>query len=50
MRVELATFPTSFKVTVRHASAVRAATENIIVRVQTASGAVASVRAVPAGT
>ncbi len=40
MRVELATFPTSFKVTVRHASAVRAATENIIVRVQTASGAV----------
>lgn len=39
MRVELATFPTSFKVTVRHASAVRAATENIIVRVQTASGA-----------
>ena len=40
MRVELATFPTSFKVTVRHVSAVRAATENIIVRVQTASGAV----------
>ncbi len=40
MRVELATFPTSFKVTVRHASAVRAATENIIVRIQTASGAV----------
>jgi L-Ala-D/L-Glu epimerase len=40
VRVELATFPTSFKVTVRHASAVRAATENIIVRVQTASGAV----------
>jgi L-alanine-DL-glutamate epimerase-like enolase superfamily enzyme len=40
MRVELATFPTSFKVTVRHASAVRAATENLIVRVQTASGAV----------
>lgn len=40
MRVELATFPTYFKVTVRHASAVRAATENIIVRVQTASGAV----------
>jgi len=39
VRVELATFPTSFKVTVRHASAVRAATENIIVRVQTASGA-----------
>lgn len=40
MRVELATFPTSFRVTVRHASAVRAATENVIVRVQTASGAV----------
>ena len=40
MRVELATFPTSFKMTVRHASAVRAATENVIVRVQTASGAV----------
>ncbi|MGQ0744978.1 MAG: enolase C-terminal domain-like protein [Acidimicrobiales bacterium] len=40
MRVELATFPTSFKVTVRHASAVRAATENIIVRVQTPSGVV----------
>jgi L-alanine-DL-glutamate epimerase-like enolase superfamily enzyme len=40
MRVELATFPTSFRVTVRHASAVRDATENIIVRVRTASGAV----------
>ncbi len=40
MRVELATFPTPFRVTVRHASAVRAATENIIVRVRTASGAV----------
>ena len=40
MRIELATFPTSFRVTVRHASAVRAATENIIVRVRTASGAV----------
>jgi L-alanine-DL-glutamate epimerase-like enolase superfamily enzyme len=40
VRVELATFPTSFKVTVRHASAVRAATENIIVRVRTARGAV----------
>lgn len=40
MRVELATFPASFRVTVRHASAVRDATENIIVRVRTASGAV----------
>lgn len=40
MRVELATFPTTFRVTVRHASAVRAATENIIVIVRTASGAV----------
>lgn len=40
MRVELATFQTSFKVTVRHASAVRAATENVIVRVQLPSGAV----------
>ena len=40
MVVELATFPTSFRVAVRHASAVRDATENIIVRVRTASGAV----------
>lgn len=40
MMVELATFPTSFRVAVRHASAVRDATENIIVRVRTASGAV----------
>ena len=40
MRVELATFPTSFRVVVRHASAVRAVTENIIVLVRTASGAV----------
>ena len=40
MRVELATFPTSFRVTVRHASATRDATENIIVRVRTPSGAV----------
>ena len=40
MRVELATFPSSFRVVVRHASAVRDATENIIVRVRTASGAV----------
>ena len=38
--VALATFPTSFRVTVRHASAVRDATENVIVRVRTASGAV----------
>lgn len=40
MQVELATFPTTFRVTVRHASAVRAATENIIVIARTASGAV----------
>jgi len=40
MRVELATFPTSFHVTVRHASTTRDATENIIVRVRTASGVV----------
>lgn len=40
MRVELATFPTSFRVTVRHASATRDATENIIVLVRSASGAV----------
>ena len=40
MWVEMATFPTSFRVAVRHASAVRDATENIIVRVRTASGAV----------
>jgi len=40
MRVELATFPTSFRVTVRHASATRDVTENIIVRVSAASGAV----------
>lgn len=39
MMVEVATFPTSFRVAVRHASAVRDATENIIVRVRTASGA-----------
>jgi len=39
MRVEMATFPTSFRVTVRHASAVRNATENIIVLVRTAGGA-----------
>lgn len=40
MRVEMATFPSPFRVTVRHASAVRDATENIIVRVRTAGGAV----------
>ncbi|MGH9223822.1 MAG: enolase C-terminal domain-like protein [Acidimicrobiales bacterium] len=40
MWVEMATFPTSFTVAVRHASAVRATTENIIVRVRAACGAV----------
>jgi len=39
-RVELSSFPARFRVTVRHASAVRAATENVIVRVRTASGSV----------
>lgn len=38
-RVELSSFPARFRVTVRHASAVRAATENVIVQVRTASGA-----------
>lgn len=39
IRVELATFPAALRVTVRHASATRDATENIIVLVRTASGA-----------
>jgi len=47
MTVELATFPTSFRLAVRHASAVRRATENIIVRVRTASGAVGVGEACP---
>jgi L-Ala-D/L-Glu epimerase / N-acetyl-D-glutamate racemase len=47
--VELATFPTSFRVAVRHASAVRDATENIIVRVRTASGAVGVGEGCPRG-
>lgn len=50
MQAELATFPTSFRVTVQHASATRDATENIIVRVRAANGAWASARAVPAAT
>lgn len=45
--IELATFPTSFRVAVRHASAVRCATENVIVRVRTASGAVGVGEACP---
>lgn len=40
MLIEMATFPTRFRVAVRHASAVRDATENVIVRVRTASGVV----------
>jgi L-alanine-DL-glutamate epimerase-like enolase superfamily enzyme len=38
--VELSSFPARFRVTVRHASAVRAATENVIVRARTARGSV----------
>jgi L-Ala-D/L-Glu epimerase / N-acetyl-D-glutamate racemase len=47
LTVEVATFPTPFRVAVRHASAVRRATENIIVRVRTASGAVGVGEACP---